>query len=423
MSLVTCGQPKDIDLAVPPLVEGKPSGVTIKDIAEGFSKYVTRDWARACNVEYRAGPSGPSVSLIAEGGRIYTQGDPRWPVMLATAQGLIIKDAPTQAELLAAQWAFGAGPWLIREGKATDLVAEIKAGGYDRWDPAAKKEQAAIGIRADGAAVHWASMNASIQDSVAALLARGCVNAIKLDSGGSTCVMDASGKILLGYSVRQVCCALVFRRLVEDLTIEAQTSHQAPPEPKNEDQMIVCIDPGHGGIDPGGVGPDVTLEKTITLYVAKRVKECLTRAGVKVIMTRETDRALISGPGGARKEEVMARAAVANVNRAHYCVSIHANTVTDPEVHGYEAFFWHGSVNGKRLAESISRAYGIATGMHRRRVDPAAYWILDYTHMPAALIELGFITNVGDRTRLKEISFLHEAALGIGFGILGMRAT
>lgn len=216
MNLVTAGRPEHIDLAVPPLTPGKPSGQTMRQIVDGYSKYVTKDWARAVNVEYRAGVSGPSVSVIAEGGNIYSQGDPRWPVMLATAQGLTIKDAPTQAELLAARWAFGAGPWLIRDGKPTDLLVEIKRGGYDQWDPRAKKEQAGIGVRADGVAVHWADTNASIEDSVDALLSLGCVNAIKLDSGGSTCVMDASGKILLGYSVRQVCCALVFRKLIEE---------------------------------------------------------------------------------------------------------------------------------------------------------------------------------------------------------------
>jgi hypothetical protein len=81
VALVTVARPKDVDLAVPPLTPGQPSGLTLRQIADGYSQWVTRDWTRAVNVEYRAGPSGPSVSLIAEGGTVWTTGDPRWPVM------------------------------------------------------------------------------------------------------------------------------------------------------------------------------------------------------------------------------------------------------------------------------------------------------------------------------------------------------
>lgn len=78
--LITIGRPGNVDLAVPLLVEGRPSGLNIKQIAEGFSEWVTRDWVRAVNVEYRAGASGPSVSVLVEGGTIWATGDPRWPV-------------------------------------------------------------------------------------------------------------------------------------------------------------------------------------------------------------------------------------------------------------------------------------------------------------------------------------------------------
>ena len=416
MSLVTIGRSQDIDLAIPPLIPGKPSGQNLHQIADGYSEWVTREWVRAVNVEYRAGASGPSVSVLAEGGTIWATGDPRWPVMIATKTGIIIKEKPSIKELKEARWAFSAGPWLIREGKSLDISTEIKFGGFSGLDEASRRERAAIGIREDGVIVHIADMSMTLWQIREALLEKGCREAIGLDGGGSLGVLDPEGNILIGYLVRQVCCALIFKRLLEETPSPTPFIPPQPPEPSGK--MIVCIDAGHGGIDPGGVGPDGSLEKTVNLYVAKLVAEYLTRAGVKVILTRDSDRAIISGPGGAKKEEVIARAGIANINKSIYCVSIHANTVTDPEVHGYEVFHWPGSVKGKRLAESISRAYGIATGMHLRRVDPAEYWILDYTHMPATLIELGFLTNTGDRTRLKELPFLHTASLGIAFGIL-----
>ena len=143
MSLVTIGRPEDIDLAVPPLTPGQPSDLTLRQIAGGYSQWVTKDWARARNVEYRAGPSSPSVSLIAEAGKIWTTGDPRWPVMLATKDGIVIKDSPVEAEVKAARWAFSAGPWLVRDGKPTDLRAEIAKGGYSGFIPACSKNRRA----------------------------------------------------------------------------------------------------------------------------------------------------------------------------------------------------------------------------------------------------------------------------------------
>ncbi len=58
MALVTVARPKDIDLAVPPLTPGQPSGLTLRQIVDGYSQWVTKDWTRAVNVEYRAGASG-----------------------------------------------------------------------------------------------------------------------------------------------------------------------------------------------------------------------------------------------------------------------------------------------------------------------------------------------------------------------------
>jgi len=54
--------------------------------------------------------------------------------------------------------------------------------------------------------------------------------------------------------------------------------------------MKVCIDPGHGGTQPGAVGPGGTMEKYITLSVALKLRDLLKSRGIDVIMTRETDK-------------------------------------------------------------------------------------------------------------------------------------
>ena len=417
MSLVTVARPKDVDLAVPPLTPGQPSGLTLRQIVDGYSQWVTRDWARACNVEYRAGPSGPSVSLIAEGGTVWTTGDPRWPVMLATSAGTVIKDNPSEAEVKAARWAFSAGPWLVRAGKTSDIAAEIKRCGFSGLMENSLRERAAIGIRDDGVIVHYADVSMTLYELAAKMRALGCRDAINLDGGGSIGVIDPSGKVLIGYTSRQVCCALVFRRLVDEHPAEVQPPQ---PQPKGGEKMIVCIDPGHGGPDPGAVSPSGIQEKKVTLTVAKRVAEYLQRAGVKVVLTRDTDKELVAGNDDAA--ELRARAQVANNAKADFFLSIHCNAATSPEAEGFEVFCYPGSIVGAVLANRVAHSYGIASGLPCRRVEGANFQVLRDTAMPAALIELCFLTNKADCALLREPAFLDKIALGIAFGILEMRA-
>src|SRR5690606_35743256 len=178
---------------------------------------------------------------------------------------------------------FSAGPWLVRDGKTSDIAAEIKRCGFSGLMESSPRERAAIGIRDDGAIVHYANMSATLLQMQAAMLSLGCRDAIGLDGGGSVGVIDQSGKVLIGYTSRQVCCALVFRRLVDEHPADVQPPQ---PQPKGGEKMIVCIDPGHGGPDPGAVSPEGIQEKNVNLSVAKRVAEYLQRAGVKVVLTR-----------------------------------------------------------------------------------------------------------------------------------------
>jgi N-acetylmuramoyl-L-alanine amidase len=422
VSLVTVARPKDVDLAVPPLTPGQPSGLTLRQIVDGYSQWVTKDWARACNVEYRAGPSGPSVSLIAEGGTVWTTGDLRWPVMLATKDGISIKEFPSEAEVKAARWAFSAGPWLVRDGKTADIAAEIKGCGFSGLAEGSRRERAAIGIREDGSIVHYADLAMTLYDLAAKMRALGCRDAINLDGGGSVGVIDSSGKVVLGYASRQVCCALVFRRLIDDsLPQDSQPSQPPqPPQPKGGDQMIVCIDPGHGGPDPGAVSPSGIQEKKVTLTVAKRVAEYLRRAGVKVALTRDKDMELVAGNDSAA--ELRARAKVANDAKADFFLSIHCNAASTPDAEGFEVYHYPGSTKGAMLATKIAGAYALASGLKRRKVATANFQVLRDTVMPAALIELGFLTNKADCALLRELAFQDKIALGIAFGILEMRA-
>jgi len=184
--------------------------------------------------------------------------------------------------------------------------------------------------------------------------------------------------------------------------------------------VIVCIDPGHGGPDPGAVNPILGLrEKDITLEVSKRLAEYLRRAGVTVILTREKDTDLADGLDD--KAEMRARAKVANDAKADYLVSIHANSAADPDANGIEVLYWPGSVKGEALAKSILDAMHTAGGLDKRGVFPRGLLLHSYGNMVTVTAEIGFLSNRVDSALMGQAAWRDKVALGIAFGILSTR--
>lgn len=140
----------------------------------------------------------------------------------------------------------------------------------------------------------------------------------------------------------------------------------------------VYILAGHGGKDPGAVAYSMK-EKEITLVMAKKCKAELERHGVQVIMGRTTDVYL----------EFAEEVAPANKNDVDVALFIHVNAGGGD---GSEAFYYPGSVNGKKLAE-LCEKHVKAIGQNSRGVKTASFYVLKHTNMPAVLTEAFFIDN------------------------------
>ncbi len=163
--------------------------------------------------------------------------------------------------------------------------------------------------------------------------------------------------------------------------------------------MKVCIDAGHGGVDPGAVGTDPfpLEEKEVNLAVALLLAQELEYRGHWVVMARRQDRSLSLG----------ARASFANRLGAELFVSLHANAALSPSVEGIEVFHFPGSDVGRKVARTLLRQLTSAFPNHRNRgVKEANFAVLRLTNMPAALVETEFLTNprqlrflAGDRNR------------------------
>lgn len=181
--------------------------------------------------------------------------------------------------------------------------------------------------------------------------------------------------------------------------------------------MKVCIDPGHGGSQPGATGFAGTLEKNITLQVALRLRDVLKTAGVDVVMTREIDKDVRTAK---QPNELQARCDVANTANADVFISIHCNASNDSSAHGTETWYYPKDAKSKTLAQFIQTELVKQIGLRDRGVKQGNYYVTRYTKMPAVLVELAFISNPEEERLLKDATFQQKCALGIANGILVM---
>ena len=203
----------------------------------------------------------------------------------------------------------------------------------------------------------------------------------------------------------------------------------------------VVIDPGHGGDAPGTQGSRGTQEKDITLSVARRLRTLIeTRLGLKVFLTRDDDRTLSADE----------RSAFANNHRADVFLSIHANSAVRPSLRGAEVYYltveradaearkkaeetttslpalgggsraidlilWETAQaryleQSAALAGFIEQALANRVEMSPRAVQQAPFRVLVGANMPAALVEIGYLSNADQETQLTTGAYQDQVA-------------
>lgn len=150
----------------------------------------------------------------------------------------------------------------------------------------------------------------------------------------------------------------------------------------------VWIDAGHGGHDPGALGRRNLKEKYVALNVSLKTGEILKQHGVEVAYSRTDDRFL----------SLSERARKANAWGADIFVSKHCNSA-HMFAEGIEAFAYPGSREGGELARSILDELKKINPVDRG-VKYSDFAVLRETNMVAVLVEMGFISNVGDSAYL-----------------------
>jgi N-acetylmuramoyl-L-alanine amidase len=191
-------------------------------------------------------------------------------------------------------------------------------------------------------------------------------------------------------------------------------------EPEKK-QLIVAIDPGHGGVDPGKVGVNHALEKDINLSIALKLKNLLEHNDIKVVMTRQEDVGLYSpGDSNKKRADMLARVTLIKECKADLAVSIHQNSFTEEYVKGAQVFYHTKSEKGKLLAEILQEQIvaTLADGNHRKAKSNNNYYMLKNTDCPLVIVECGYLSNIREAGLLLEESYQERMAYAIHLGIM-----
>jgi len=168
----------------------------------------------------------------------------------------------------------------------------------------------------------------------------------------------------------------------------------------------IVLDPGHGGDDPGVVAEGLT-EAELTWDLVSRVEGRLSALGVRTWLTR--------GPGNGATDAQ--RAELANEVGADLVLSLHVDGFASPQPNGIAAYYYgagpSSSSIGERLADLTQRELVARTGLLNNRIHAKSWALLRLTRMPAVRVELGYLTNAGDRARLADPLFRDTAAEGL----------
>ncbi|MGE5552572.1 MAG: N-acetylmuramoyl-L-alanine amidase [Betaproteobacteria bacterium] len=210
--------------------------------------------------------------------------------------------------------------------------------------------------------------------------------------------------------------ALLFALLL--LLTEARPV-STPPLSELLSGRTVVIDPGHGGPDPGCTR-GALLEKELTLDIAQRLAERFRQAAIHPILTRTSDEDL-GDPGAAtllqrKREDLRRRAEVAAQHRADLFLSIHANSFPSPLWSGAQVFFYPGRQDGLELARTLQDALVAELGPNLRREKAGDFYLLARVKAPAAMVEVGFLSNPREAQLLSEPAYRDRVATAIFHG-------
>lgn len=336
-------------------------------------------------------------------------------------------------------------PWRLRVLDAPPrLILDMRETDWTGIGQVAQSAEQITGLRAGPVRAGWSRLVMHL------------AGPMLVESAG----MDTSGPVALALHLRPASA--------EDFAASAALPEPAnwalplpaalPPAPaRRAGPLVVMLDPGHGGLDPGAETGDLR-ESDLMLTFARELKEVLLRDGAfEVVLTRESD---IFVP--LEQRSTLARAAGAGV-----FVSLHADALAEGEAVGATLYTLSAEASGAaaralaerherddllsgidlsaqddlvasvlmdmartetapriaRLAASLAEAIGAGgIAMHERPLQEAGFSVLKSPDIPSVLLELGFLSSKRDRARLSDPEWRQRMAGAIRAGLTAWEA-
>jgi N-acetylmuramoyl-L-alanine amidase len=239
---------------------------------------------------------------------------------------------------------------------------------------------------------------------------------VRIPQGRYFGVAPVTGKLLTKLDVKRTDSSLTLNvglaegayHLVEEVSKDREhvtLSWQKLDLHRFANRPLIVIDPGHGGADPGALGPNKVPEKEVNLGLALALQKALVAKRYNVVMTRSVDAEVYLAP----------RLALIDRYHADLFVSLHANSHVTPDSNGVETY-WREGVS-QPFAEAVQKQVTTILNRPDRGVKQERLYVIRHPRVPSILLETGFISNPYEEILLADGYFQAQAARAIVSGI------
>ena len=181
---------------------------------------------------------------------------------------------------------------------------------------------------------------------------------------------------------------------------------------------IIYLDAGHGGKDPGAYYKDI-YEDDINLQIVLKLKDKIEKLGGKVYLTRENDYDLSEkGVKRRKKSDLSNRAKIINESDCNIYLSIHLNSSIHTSWKGAQVFYDDINKDNEKIAEIFQKRFNKDLNSDKKEKEINTLYMYKNIRKPGVLLEVGFISNPNERTKLLKDEYQYKIVDSITLSLI-----
>ncbi len=188
--------------------------------------------------------------------------------------------------------------------------------------------------------------------------------------------------------------------------------------------IIIGVDPGHGGIDPGTVSKSGVREDRVNLSISLKLKRLLEQSGGIVVITRKDEKGLYTEESNTLKEkkseDLKKRKEIIEKGNCDLLISIHLNSFSQSKYYGAQTFYKKDCEDSKMIAYTIQEELKKTLDKDNDRVPQERddVFLIREVNIPAIIVECGFLSNPREEKLLSNEKYQEKVAWAIYLGIM-----